>query len=162
MADTYYQIYIHLVFAVKGRSSLISKNWKEDLYKYITGIISNRSQKLLAINGMPDHIHILIGMKPTCCLSDLVRDVKSGSSKHINDKKWVRGHFDWQNGFGAFSVGHSQLDTMFNYIRNQEEHHRNTTFMEEYIKFLEDNGIEYKSEYLFQPIDIDLSDSDLE
>ncbi len=152
MANTYSQIYIHLVFAVKGRISVISPKWKEDLYKFMSGIISNRSQKLLAINGMPDHVHLLVGIKPTCSLSDLVRDVKAGSSKHINDNKWVKGRFEWQEGFGAFSLGHSQLDTVFSYIRNQEEHHRKKTFLEEYQEFLRLYQVDYQAEYIFKEI----------
>jgi putative transposase len=152
MANTYFQIYMHTIFAVKGRSSLISPKWKEDLYKYISGILSHRSQKLLAINGMPDHIHLLIGIKPNCNLSDLVRDVKAGSSKHINESRWTAGRFEWQEGFGAFSLGHSQLDTIFAYIRNQEEHHRKKTFKEEYTEFLEAYKIEYQPQFLFDEI----------
>ena len=152
MANTYSQIYLHLVFAAKGRSSLISPKWKEDLYKYMTGIVTNRSQKLLAINGMPDHVHALVGIKPDICLSDLVRDVKAGSSKYINDSKLVKGRFEWQNGFGAFSLGHSQLDAVFAYIRNQEEHHHKKTFAEEYTEFLDLYQIEYKSDYLFEAV----------
>jgi putative transposase len=152
MANTYFQIYMHTIFAVKGRSSLISPKWKEDLYKYISGILSHRSQKLLAINGMPDHIHLLIGIKPNCNLSDLVRDVKAGSSKHINESRWTAGRFEWQEGFGAFSLGHSQLDTIFTYIRNQEEHHRKKTFKEEYTEFLEAYKIEYQPQFLFDEI----------
>ena len=152
MANTYTQIYIHLVFAVKGRASLISPAWKENLYKYITGIVSNRSQKLLAINGMPDHVHLLLGLKPNCNLSDLVRDIKSGSSKHINDSRWTKGRFEWQKGFGAFSLGHSQLDSLFAYLHNQEEHHRKKTFTEEYVAFLKSYEIEYETEYLFESL----------
>lgn len=99
MASTYSQLYIHIVFTVKGRQNLISKNWKDELYKYMTGLISNKGQKLIAINGMPDHIHILIGLKPDKSISDLVRDIKANSSKFINDRKWVDGKFEWQTGF---------------------------------------------------------------
>lgn len=122
MADTYSQIYIHIVFAVKGRANLISGKWEDELYKYITGIITNDGQKLIAINGMPDHIHILLGLKPTIALSDLVRDIKASSSKFINAQKWIAGKFEWQHGFGAFSYSHSQLTSVINYIQNQEEH----------------------------------------
>jgi len=156
MANTYSQIYIHIVFAVKGRSNLISPKWKEEIYKYITGIVSNRTQKLLAINGMPDHVHLLIGLKPDICLSDLIRDVKSGSSKHINDNRFVAGKFEWQKGFGAFSLGHSQLDTIFAYIRNQENHHQKKTFLEEYVQLLDLYQIDYKTDYLFEAISNDL------
>ncbi len=124
MANTYSQLYIQIVFAVKGRQNLISKNNKDEIYKYITGIITNQKQKLIAINGMPDHIHILVGIKPDISLSDLVRDIKSSSSKFINEQKWINGKFEWQTGFGAFSYGHSQLTNIIKYIENQEEHHK--------------------------------------
>jgi putative transposase len=109
MANTYSQIYVHIVFAVKGRQNLISVTWKDEVYKYITGIVTNKGQKLIAINGMSDHIHILVGFKPDKTISDLVRDIKANSSKFINDNKWINGKFEWQTGFGAFSYSHSQL-----------------------------------------------------
>jgi REP element-mobilizing transposase RayT len=138
-----------VVFAVKGRSNLISKKWKETLYQYITGIITHKNQKLMIINGMPDHIHILIGLKPDCVLSDLVRDIKANSSKWINENKFVLGKFEWQTGFGAFSVSQSQVQTVINYILNQEEHHKKKTFREEYIEFLNAYQIDFKKEYIF-------------
>lgn len=149
MANTYTQIYIHIVFAVKGRQNLISKIWKEELYKYITGIVTHKEQKLIAINGMPDHIHILIGLKPTQMLSDLVRDIKANSSRFINEKQWIPGKFEWQTGFGAFSCGHSQLDTVVKYIQNQEIHHNTKTFKEEYIMLLKTADIDYNEQYIF-------------
>jgi putative transposase len=152
MANTYTQIYIHIVFAVKGRQNLISKNWNEELYKYITGIITNEDQKLIVINGMPDHIHILIGLKPNKALSDLVRDIKANSSRFINEKRWINGKFEWQTGFGAFSYNHSQLTNVINYIQNQEEHHKKKTFKEEYVEFLKAFEIDYKNEYIFDDI----------
>ncbi|SHH24987.1 IS200/IS605 family transposase [Flavobacterium johnsoniae] len=150
MADTYSQLYIQIVFAVKGRQNLISKKWKDEIYKYITGIITNQKQKLIAINGMPDHIHILVGIKPNISLSDLVRDIKSSSSKFINEQKWINGKFEWQNGFGAFSYGHSQLTNVIKYIENQEKHHKTKTFKEEYIAFLKLFNIDFKDEYIFE------------
>jgi len=150
MADTYSQLYIQIVFAVKGRQNLISKKWKDEMYKYITGIITNQKQKLIAINGMPDHIHILVGIKPNISLSDLVRDIKSSSSKFINEQKWINGKFEWQNGFGAFSYGHSQLTNVIKYIENQEKHHKTKTFKEEYIAFLKLFNIDFKDEYIFE------------
>lgn len=152
MADTYSQIYIHIVFAVKGRNNLISKNWKDKLYKYITGIITNEGQKLLAINGMADHIHIFIGLKPTATLSNIVRDIKANSSKFINDKKWIAGKFEWQQGFGAFSYSHSQLPNVISYIQNQEEHHKTKTFREEYIEFLKLYNVDFKNEFIFENV----------
>jgi len=150
MSNTFSQLYVHVVFAVKGRANLISAKWKEDLFKYITGIITNKNQKLIQINGVSDHLHLLIGIKPNCNLSDLVRDVKANSSKWINENKFVKGKFEWQEGFGAFSVGYSQIETVVNYILNQEEHHRKKTFREEYIKFLNDYQIDFKPEYVFE------------
>lgn len=152
MADTYSQLYIQIVFAVKGRQKLISQKRKDEIYKYITGIIANQKQKLIAINGMPDHIHILVGIKPNISLSDLVRDIKSSSSKFINEQKWISGKFEWQNGFGAFSYGHSQLNNVIKYIENQEEHHKTKTFKEEYIAFLKLFNIDFKNEYLFDDV----------
>jgi len=152
MANTYSQLYIHIIFAVKGRQSLIAAKWKEEIYKYITGITTNKGQKLIAINGMPDHIHILIGLKPDKSISDLVRDIKSNSSKFINDKKWITGKFEWQIGFGAFSHSHSQLTNVIKYIQRQEEHHKVKTFKEEYIEFLKLFNIEFKDGYLFSEI----------
>jgi putative transposase len=151
--STYSQIYIQVVFAVKGRDNLIAKTWEDELYKYITGIITNKGQKLLAINGMPDHIHILIGMKPSCCLSDLVREIKKSSNEFIKEKKFTRFNFQWQEGYGAFSYSHSALDNVIAYIHNQKEHHRKKSFKEEYVEFLEKFKIEYKQEYLFEWID---------
>lgn len=153
MTGTFFQIYIHVIFAVKGRVNLINSNWEEELYKYITGIVTNKEQKLLIINGMPDHIHILIGMRPSCCLSDLVREIKKSSNEFINKKKFVRGKFLWQEGYGAFSYSHSALDNVIAYIQNQKEHHRKRTFKEEYKEFLSKFQIEHKDEYLFEWID---------
>jgi putative transposase len=149
MANTYTQMYVHVVFAVKGRTSLVRKEWKEELYKFITGVVTHKGQKLIAINGMADHIHLLVGIKPTLALSDLVRDIKSNSSRFIREKGWVRGMFEWQEGFGAFTLGHSQLPQIIPYIANQEEHHRVRTFREEYIGFLQKYDIDYKPEYVF-------------
>jgi REP element-mobilizing transposase RayT len=153
MPNTYTQIYIQIVFTVKGRENLISKNNREELQKYITGIVEARNTKLISIYCMPDHMHILIGFKPTTLLSDLVRDVKAGSSKFINDKKWVLGKFNWQEGFGAFSYSHSQLDNVIGYINNQEEHHKKKTFKEEYLEFLEKFHVSYDDKYLFEWIE---------
>ena len=149
-AGTFTQLYIQLVFAVRGRQNLILQSWEDDLYKYITGIIQQKGQKLLAINGMPDHIHILIGMKPTCCLSDLVREVKKSSNKFIKENKFVTGKFEWQEGFGAFSYSHSAFSNVIRYIDNQKQHHRNNTFRDEYIELLRQFDITYKEDYLFE------------
>jgi REP element-mobilizing transposase RayT len=147
---TFSQIYIQVVFAVKRRDALIKPEWEEELYKYITGIVQNKGQKMLAINGTSDHIHFLIGMKPSCRLSDLVREVKKSSNSFIKQKGFTRYNFEWQEGYGAFSYSHSAYDNVIKYIKNQKEHHRKRTFREEYLEFLEKFNIEFKNEYLFE------------
>jgi putative transposase len=149
MANTYTQLYVHVVFSVKGRASCIGSEWKENLYRYITGLITHKEQRLMIVNGVADHIHLLIGLKPDCNLSDLVRDLKANSSRWINENKLVAGRFAWQTGFGAFSVGQSQLQRVVNYILNQEDHHLKKSFREEYIEFLDSHGIVFRPEYLF-------------
>lgn len=153
MANTYSQIYIQIVFAVKGRQNLIPKQYREELHKYIAGIIGKREQKLLAIYAMPDHIHLLVGLKPNITISDLVRDIKAGSSKFITDNNWFRTKFNWQEGYGAFSYSKSQINRVIKYILNQEEHHKKTTFKEEYLDFLKKFEIDYNEKYLFEWID---------
>jgi REP element-mobilizing transposase RayT len=153
MANTFTQIYIQTVFAVNGRESLIRGEFKEELYKYITGIVRNNGSKLISINGMPDHIHILIGWKPSTPLPDLVRDIKSDSSNFVNENKWVHGRFNWQEGYGAFSYGHSQLDTIIRYIQNQERHHKQKSFKKEYLSFLRKFDIAFEDKYVFQFIE---------
>jgi REP element-mobilizing transposase RayT len=153
MANTYTQIYIQVVFAVQGRQSLIRPEHKEEIYKYIAGIIRNKSQKLIAINGVSDHVHLLIGMKPDIALSDLVRDIKASSSKFINENRLIKGRFQWQEGFGGFSYGHSQLDSIARYIRNQEEHHQRRSFRHEYLTLLRKFDITFKDEYVFDFIE---------
>lgn len=153
MANTFSQLYIQIVFAVKSRESLIHKNNREELQKYIFGIIENRNAKLLAIYCMPDHTHILVGIKPSILLSDLVRDIKAGSSKFINDKQWIKGKFNWQEGFGAFTYSHSQIGQVINYINNQESHHQKKTFKKEYLDFLQKFEIDYNDKYLFEWIE---------
>lgn len=153
MANTYSQIYIQIVFAVKGRQNLIAKENREELHKFITGIVTNREQKLLAIFAMPDHLHILVGMKPSISISDLVRDIKAGSSKFINDSKWINGKFNWQEGFGAFSYSKSSIDNVVKYILNQEERHKKKKFKEEYLDFLNKFDIDYDEKYVFDWID---------
>lgn len=150
MAGTFSQIYIQVVFAVQNREAMISTSWEEELYKYITGIVRNKGQKMLAINGMPDHIHLFIGMKPSCCLSDLVREIKKSSNEFIAEKKFSKFKFNWQEGFGAFSYSHSHIDSVVKYIMGQKEHHKKQTFREEYLDFLKKFEIEFKDEYLFK------------
>ncbi|HEU6447886.1 MAG TPA: IS200/IS605 family transposase [Verrucomicrobiae bacterium] len=150
MANTYTQIYIHIVFAVEGRQNLIKSAHNDELQKYIAGIVSAQKQKLIAINNMPDHLHLLVGFRPDSSLSDLVRDVKAGSSKFINTKRWVVGRFSWQEGFGAFSYSRSQLGTVIRYIENQQMHHANKSFREEYIELLEKFNVDYDKKYIFK------------
>ncbi len=152
MANTFTQLQIQLIFAVQNRTSLIDKYWKDRLYAYMTGIIQNNGHKLLIINGMPDHVHILIGFRTTQALSELVQIVKRDSSKWINENKLVRGKFSWQEGFAAFSYSHSHLQNVIEYIKNQEEHHRKLTFLEEYKSFLEKFEIEFDEKYIFKEI----------
>ncbi len=153
MPDTFSQIYIQIVFAVKGRNSLIHSSWENELHKYITGFMQNKGQKLLAINGMPDHIHILIGMKPTCCLSDLIRELKKASSEFVKNKKLSPYAFQWQEGYGAFSYSHSSLNQVIAYIMNQKEHHKKKTFKEEYLELIQKFEIEYHPRNLFEWMD---------
>ena len=149
MSGTYSQIYIQVIFAVKGRNSLINPAWEEKLYKYITGIVQTKEQKMLAINGIPNHIHFLIGMKPSCCLSDLVREVKKSSNEFIKKNNFTKFKFNWQEEFGAFSYSHSQLDQVIKYIMRQKEHHRKKTFREEYLGFLKNFNVKFEEKYLF-------------
>ena len=149
MANTYSQIYVQVVFAVYGRENLISSEWKDELYKYMTGIVKNNNQKLLAINGVSDHVHILLNIKPNIVLSDVVRDIKANSSRFINEKKFVAGKFNWQEGFGAFSYSVSQLDDVIGYIEKQEEHHKETTFKKEYLSHLNRFKIDFDEKYVF-------------
>ena len=153
MANTYTQIYIHYVFAVQNRLGLIQDRWRDDLYKYMTGTITNKGHKLLTIGGMPDHVHILVSMSPKQSPSDLMADVKRSSSLWINEQRFVMGKFTWQEGYGAFSYGKSQIHTLANYIENQELHHHKRTFMEEYIEFLNVFEIDYDERYIFKHIE---------
>ncbi|MFZ6009460.1 MAG: IS200/IS605 family transposase [Bacteroidota bacterium] len=150
MSQTYTQIFIHIVFTVRGRQNLIAKNHREELHKYITGIVQSRGHKMLAIFCMPDHVHLFIGHKPFMSISDLVRDIKAGSSKFINDSQWIKGRFEWQQGFGAFSYAKSQIDDVVNYILNQEEHHQRKKFRDEYIELLKEYDVVYNEKYLFE------------
>jgi putative transposase len=155
MANTYTQIHIQAVFTVQNRECIISNSWKEELYKYISGIVQNNNHKLLSINGMPDHIHILFGLRPSQSLSELMQDIKGNSSKWINDRKFIRGKFSWQEGYGAFSYSKSEVPTVINYINNQILHHKKKTFSEEYLEMLKDFEVEYDDKYVFKPVSID-------
>lgn len=152
MANTFTQIHIQAVFAVQNRFCLISSKWENRLYQYITGIIQNNGHKLLIINGMPDHIHILFGMRPAQSLSDLMQDIKGDSSKWINQNKLIMGKFSWQEGYGAFSYSKSQISDVLKYIENQKQHHSKNTFIEEYQKILKDYEICYDERYIFKPV----------
>ena len=150
MAGTYSQIYIQAVFVVKGRQNLIGNEWKDELHKYISGIIKGKGQKPIIVNGMPDHIHVFIGLRPSMAISDLLRDIKNNSAKFINERNWLKRKFSWQGGYGAFSYSHSQIETVYNYILNQETHHRRKTFHEEYVQFLEEFDVPHEEKYLFE------------
>ena len=152
MANTYIQIHIQAVFSVQNRDCIIKKAWKAELYKYITGIIQNHGHKVLAIDGMPDHTHVFFGMRPTQSLSDLMQDIKGDSSKWINNKGFIHGRFSWQEGYGAFSYSKSQVDRVIDYIRKQEVHHRERTFTEEYLDFLEEFQVPNDERYIFKPV----------
>jgi len=153
MANTYTQIHIHVVFTVQDRDCIIKKTWKEELYKYITGIVQNHDHKLLAINGMPDHIHAFIGMRPTQSLSDLMQDIKGDSSRWINQKKILKTRFSWQEGYGAFSYSKSHVNNVIDYIKEQEIHHKNKSFITEYLEFLEKFEIDYDERFIFKPVE---------
>jgi putative transposase len=150
MANTYTQIHIQCVFAVKFRQSLIEKEWKERLHKYITGIVQNHGHKILAINSMPDHLHLFFGFRPNQSLSDLMRIVKSESSQWINEQGFSIGTFKWQEGYGAFSYSRSHVDAVIKYVLNQEEHHKKRTFQEEFEEFLRQFEIDYEGQYIFK------------
>ncbi len=154
MANTFTKIDLQIVFAVQGRHSLIHASWKEELYRYITGIIQNHRHKVLRINGMPDHIHIFIGYNPNQRIPDLVREVKSSSNAFIKKKGFTKLNFQWQNGYGAFSYGRSQRDAVIKYIDLQEEHHKKKTFREEYLEFLTKFEVDFKDQYLFDFLEI--------
>ncbi len=153
MPNTYSQLNIHCVFAVKGRENLITSTFRNELYKYMSGILKNDNAFPLSVGGWLDHVHVFFELHPDSKISDLMRLLKSSSSKWINDNKLVKGRFEWQSGYGAFSYSRSQRSNVINYIMNQEEHHKSKTFKEEYLSMLNDFEIEYKSEYLFEFFD---------
>ena len=149
MANTYTQLYIHVIFAVQNRTFLISETWESQLYKNITSITENNGHKMLAIGGMNDHIHLFIGINPNESLSHLIQEIKRDSSSWINKKRFITGSFSWQKGYGAFSYSRSQIDNVINYISCQKEHHKKDSFKNEYIKMLDIFGIKYDEQYLF-------------
>ena len=153
MANTYTQLYIHLVFAVKNRDAVIKKDWKDGLEKYITGIIQNHKHKLLAIGTMPDHIHIFIGYNVNHLIPDMVEDIKTSSNAWIKTNRLTKCKFEWQKGYGAFSHSRSQLDTVIKYVLSQEQHHKKKPFRTEYLEMLSKNEIAFKEEYVFDFIE---------
>ena len=153
MANTYSQIQIQAVFAVQARDHLIKPEWKEELFKYIGGMFRKQNQKLLAVGGVEDHVHILFGLKPNIAISDVLRDVRANSSAFINEQRFTRRKFHWQEGFGAFSYSRSQLDAVAKYVLNQEKHHAKRSFREEYIGLLDRFEVEYEDRYLFDWIE---------
>ena len=153
MPNTFSQIYLQFVFAVKGRQSLIPKQHKEELHKYITALVQARKAKMLAVHCMPDHIHLFVGYKPSVLISDFVKEIKVESNEFIKEKKWINGNFNWQEGYGVFSYGQSQIDRVCQYILNQEEHHKKKTFRQEYLNFLEKFLIPFEEQYLFEWIE---------
>ena len=153
MADTFSQIYIQYVFAVKGRENLLEKPWRNEVFKYIAGIIKGKNQKSIIVDGVADHVHVFVGLKPAQNISDLIRDIKNNSSRFINEQNFVKGKFQWQEGYGVFSYAHSQIDNVYQYIARQEEHHQKKTFKEEYLEFLERFDVEFDDKYLFEWLD---------
>ena len=153
MANTFTQIYIQFVFAVENRASLIQPEWEDELYKYITGIVQKNGHKLIAINGTSNHVHIFAGYKLHQLIPELMQDVKGSSSKWINEKGFVEGKFSWQQGYGAFSYSHSQIDQVVRYINNQENHHKKKTFKEEYLLLLKKFNIQFDEKYILKDID---------
>ncbi len=150
MPGTFSQIYIQVVFAVKSRQNLIHTSFEKEVYKYISGIITGKEQKSLAVNGMPDHIHLLVGLKPAMRVSDLVRDIKNNATNFINDMGWLKNKFSWQEGYGAFSYSESNYGKVIDYIKNQKQHHRKQTFRQEYLSFLKKFNVPFEEKYLFE------------
>jgi putative transposase len=150
MANTYTQLNVHGVFTVKGKENILLPNFKNDLFKYISGILNNNGQYSLAVNGTRDHVHVFFELHPKNSISDIIKEVKANSSKWINENKFVKGKFMWQEGFGAFTYSRSQRNDVINYIKNQEDHHKVQTFKEEYLNLLKKFEIEYDPKYLFK------------
>jgi len=150
MAHTYTKIHIHIVFSVRKSICRIPDDLREELHRYITGIVQNQGHKMLAVNSMPDHIHIFIGLKPDVSLSSLVRDIKANSSRWIHEHNSAARQFEWQRGYGAFSYAHSQVDAVVRYVRDQQKHHQRVVFREEYLTFLQKFGVSYDLKYVFE------------
>ena len=153
MAGTFYQIYIQFIFAVHGRENLLHKSWRDEVFKYMSGIIKGKNQKPIIVNGVSDHVHVFVGLRPSIRICDLVRDIKNNSSRFINEKKFLPGKFEWQDGYGAFSYSRSHIDNVYKYVENQEAHHKKRTFKEEYFDLLKKFEVEYNEKYLFKWIE---------
>lgn len=150
MAGTFSQIYIQVVFAVKGRANLIAPEWETSVFEYMAGIIRGKGQKPIVINGMPDHVHVFMGLKPVMAIADIVRDIKNNSSRYINEQVFLKQKFCWQEGYGCFSYSHSHIQRVYNYILNQKAHHQKRTFREEYVELLKRFEVEHDERYLFE------------
>ena len=157
MANTYSQIHIQAVFAVQNRECIIRNSWKEELYKYNSGIVQSNNHKIISINGMPDHIHILFGLRPAQSIADLMQDIKGSSSKWINNNKLVQSKFSWQEGYGAFSYSKSEVPAIIQYIINQTDHHKRKIFSEEYYELLQEFEVDFDDRFIFKPVNIDYS-----
>ncbi len=153
MPGTFSQIYLQYVFAVKGRENLLQKPWRDEVFKYISGIIKGKNQKPIIVNGFIDHVHVFVGIRPSMGISDLIRDIKNNACNFINEKKFLKNRFEWQTGYGVFSYSHSQIENVYEYIAKQEEHHRKKSFKEEYFELLKRFEVEYNEKYLFKWIE---------
>lgn len=149
MANTYHQLYIHTVIAVKHRTALIQKKWQKNIFGMIGNLINDTGSKTIIVNGVEDHVHCFFGLKPSLSLSKIMQSVKAKSSKRINENEWLQHRFEWQPGFGCFSYGHSQIDKVYRYIQNQQEHHKKIGFREEYLRLLNRFNIDYDEQYIF-------------
>jgi len=152
MANTYHQVYIQVVFAVKYRKAILHTDWRNEVFAVIGNLINKTGCKAIIVNGVEDHVHCLLGLKPTVSISELMKTVKAKSSKYINDKRFLLNRFEWQEGYGAFSYSQSQIKEVYNYIAKQEEHHKKESFKEEYLNFLEKFEIPYEDCYLFDEL----------
>ena len=150
MANTFSQIYLQFVFAVRHRQSLIPTEHKEELHKYITALVQNRKAKMIAVHCMPDHTHLFVGFRPSISISDFIKEIKVESNEFLNNQSWMKSKFNWQEGYGVFSYGHSQIDTVVKYVLNQEQHHKKKTFRAEYLEFLDRFQIPFEEKYLFE------------
>lgn len=152
MANTYHQVYIQVVFAVKYRAAVLDKKWRKDVFAVIGNLINETGCKTIIVNGVEDHVHCFLGLKPTVSISELMKTVKAKSSKYINDNSLLLNRFEWQEGYGAFSYSHSQIENVYNYIKNQEAHHSKETFSKEYVKILDKLEIPYDERYIFEEL----------